>query len=77
MQWSDGTPLGGVKILDLCAIISGSFATTQLGDLGADILKLEKPLFDDEARTYGPPFLGGKVPISFRSTAISVVTPWT
>ncbi len=60
MHWSDGAPLQGVKILDLCRVVSGPFATMLLGDLGADVLKIEEPNNGDEARTYGPPFVGGE-----------------
>jgi formyl-CoA transferase len=60
MQWSDGLPLQGVRILDFCRVVSGPFATMQLGDLGADVLKIEEPGQGDEARTYGPPFVGGE-----------------
>lgn len=60
MRWSDGAPLQGVRVLDLCRVVSGPFATMLLGDLGADVLKLEEPGKGDEARTYGPPFIGGE-----------------
>ncbi|WP_238182532.1 CaiB/BaiF CoA transferase family protein, partial [Methylobacterium trifolii] len=60
MPWSDAAPLAGVRILDLCRVVSGPFATMQLGDLGADVVKVEEPGRGDEARTYGPPFLGGE-----------------
>jgi len=60
MSWSDAKPLDGVRILDLCRVVSGPFATMQLGDLGADVLKVEEPTTGDEARTYGPPFSGGE-----------------
>lgn len=60
MFWSDGAALAGVKVLDLCRVVSGPFATMMLGDLGADVLKIEEPLRGDEARTYGPPFMGGE-----------------
>ncbi len=60
MSWSDASPLAGVKILDLCRVVSGPFATMQLGDLGADIVKIEEPGKGDESRTYGPPFVGGE-----------------
>src|SRR6516165_5916505 len=60
MSWSDATPLAGVKILDLCRVVSGPFATMQLGDLGADVVKIEEPGRGDESRSYGPPFLGGE-----------------
>jgi len=59
MSWSDGRALEGVRILDLCRVVSGPYATMQLGDLGADIVKIEEPGMGDESRTYGPPFLGG------------------
>jgi crotonobetainyl-CoA:carnitine CoA-transferase CaiB-like acyl-CoA transferase len=60
MPWSDAAPLSGIKILDLCRVVSGPFATMQLGDLGADVVKIEEPRRGDEARSYGPPFLGGE-----------------
>jgi hypothetical protein len=60
MSWSDASPLAGVKILDLCRVVSGPFATMQLGDLGADVVKIEQPARGDESRSYGPPFLGGE-----------------
>ena len=43
MRWSDGEPLRNVKVLDLCRVVSGPFATMLIGDLGADILKVEEP----------------------------------
>ena len=54
MSWSDTTPLAGVKILDLCRVVSGPFATMQLGDLRADVVKIEEPGRGDESRSYGP-----------------------
>ena len=60
MPWPDAPPLDGVRVLDLCRVVSGPFATMQLGDLGADVLKVEEPGRGDESRTYGPPFPGGE-----------------
>ncbi len=60
MQWSDARPLEGIRILDLCRVVSGPFATMQLGDLGADIAKVESPGQGDESRSYGPPFVEGE-----------------
>ena len=63
MSWSDAgahAPLAGVRVLDLTRVVSGPFATMQLGDLGADIAKVEEPAKGDESRTYGPPFEGGE-----------------
>ncbi|WP_375465334.1 CaiB/BaiF CoA transferase family protein [uncultured Methylobacterium sp.] len=60
MSWSDAAPLDGIRVLDLCRVVSGPFATMQLGDLGADVVKIEEPGKGDEARTYGPPFIEGE-----------------
>lgn len=53
-------PLSGIKVLDLTRIVSGPFATMLLGDLGAEIIKIEEPVSGDESRTYGPPFINGE-----------------
>ncbi|GAC1395514.1 MAG: CaiB/BaiF CoA-transferase family protein [Mycobacterium sp.] len=44
-------------MLDLSRILAGPFAAQMLGDLGADVIKVERPGMGDDARTYGPPFL--------------------
>jgi crotonobetainyl-CoA:carnitine CoA-transferase CaiB-like acyl-CoA transferase len=81
MSWSDAAPLAGIKVLDLCRVVSGPFATMQLGDLGADVVKIEEPQHGDEGRTYGPPFLGGEsayflsVNRNKRSCAIDLKSP--
>ncbi|XP_069317719.1 succinate--hydroxymethylglutarate CoA-transferase isoform X4 [Eulemur rufifrons] len=51
-------PLEGVKILDLTRILAGPFATMNLGDLGAEVIKVERPGTGDDTRTWGPPFVG-------------------
>jgi crotonobetainyl-CoA:carnitine CoA-transferase CaiB-like acyl-CoA transferase len=50
--WSG--PLQGIKVLDFTRILAGPFATQILGDLGAEILKVEPPGHGDETRTYAP-----------------------
>jgi hypothetical protein len=60
MSWREAALLGEVRVLDLCRVVSGPFATMQLGDLGADVVKVEQPGQGDESRSYGPPFLGGE-----------------
>jgi crotonobetainyl-CoA:carnitine CoA-transferase CaiB-like acyl-CoA transferase len=60
MRSSEDEPLSGIKVLDLCRVVSGPFATMQLGDLGADVVKVEDPHRGDESRRYGPPFLNGE-----------------
>ncbi|XP_044626752.1 succinate--hydroxymethylglutarate CoA-transferase isoform X9 [Equus asinus] len=51
-------PLEGVKILDLTRVLAGPFATMNLGDLGAEVIKVERPGAGDDTRAWGPPFLG-------------------
>lgn len=49
-------PLDGIKVLDLSRILAGPFCTMLLGDLGAEIFKIEHPSRGDDTRTWGPPF---------------------
>ncbi|XP_068244184.1 succinate--hydroxymethylglutarate CoA-transferase [Palaemon carinicauda] len=56
---NDG-PLSGIRILDLTRILAGPFATMILGDLGAEVIKVEHPSKGDETRQWGPPFVGSE-----------------
>jgi len=49
-------PLSGIKILDLSRVLAGPLATMILGDLGADVIKVERPGQGDDTRGWGPPF---------------------
>jgi crotonobetainyl-CoA:carnitine CoA-transferase CaiB-like acyl-CoA transferase len=49
-------PLAGVKVLDLTRILAGPMCTQTLGDLGADVWKVERPGAGDDTRAWGPPF---------------------
>ena len=51
-------PLTGVRVLDLSRILAGPHAAQTLGDLGAEVLKLEAP-WGDDTRSWGPPFQAG------------------
>jgi len=48
--------LQGVKVLDLSRVLAGPWCTQMLGDLGADIIKVERPVQGDDTRRWGPPF---------------------
>ena len=51
-------PLEGLQILDLSRVLAGPYATQLLGDLGAEVWKVERPQVGDETRAWGPPFVG-------------------
>lgn len=53
------SPLENVRVLDLTRIVAGPYCTMILGDLGAEIVKIECPGTGDEARKWGPPFFEG------------------
>ena len=53
-------PLAGKKVLDLSRVLAGPWATMILGDLGADVIKVERPGSGDDTRHWGPPFAGGE-----------------
>jgi crotonobetainyl-CoA:carnitine CoA-transferase CaiB-like acyl-CoA transferase len=53
-------PLDGVRVIDLSRVLAGPYCTMVLADLGAEVIKLERPQGGDETRSWGPPFAGGE-----------------
>jgi crotonobetainyl-CoA:carnitine CoA-transferase CaiB-like acyl-CoA transferase len=53
-------PITGLRVLDLTRALAGPFCSMMLGDMGADIIKVEQPGIGDNSRAWGPPFLGGE-----------------
>lgn len=51
-------PLDNIRILDITRAMAGPYCTMMLGDLGADVIKVERPDSGDESRGWGPPFVG-------------------
>jgi crotonobetainyl-CoA:carnitine CoA-transferase CaiB-like acyl-CoA transferase len=50
-------PLSHIRVLDLSRVLAGPWAGQNLADLGAEVIKVERPKFGDDSRTYGPPWV--------------------
>ena len=80
-QQEQEPPLAGVRVLDASRVLAGPYAAMMLGDLGADVIKLEHPDGGDQTRAWGPPFVQGEsayylsINRNKRSLALNIKTP--
>ena len=53
-------PLHGITVIDFTRVMSGPYCTMLLGDMGARVIKIERPGRGDDTRAWGPPFVNGE-----------------
>lgn len=76
-------PLAGLRVFDLTRVLAGPTATQMLGDLGAEVIKIEKPGSGDDTRGFAPPFMPGSRESAYftgvnrnkRSVTLDIATP--
>jgi len=68
------TSLHDIRVIDLSRVLAGPWATQLLGDLGAEIIKIEKPIVGDDTRHWGPPYIQTGVDKKGRTAAYNLCT---
>ncbi len=60
-------PLSGIRLLDLTRALAGPYCTMMLGDMGAEVIKIESLEGGDDSRSWAPPYLGPESALFFFS----------
>jgi crotonobetainyl-CoA:carnitine CoA-transferase CaiB-like acyl-CoA transferase len=69
-------PLAGIRVADFSRVLAGPYATMLLGDLGADVVKVERPPHGDDTRAWGPPFAADGTATYFQSVNRNKRSVW-
>ena len=69
-------PLAGIRIADFSRVLAGPYATMMLGDLGAEIIKVERPTDGDDTRSWGPPHAADGTSTYFQSVNRNKRSVW-
>src|SRR5205085_12312449 len=81
MTGENGGPMAGTRVIDLTRILAGPLCAMMLGDMGADVVKVEPPETGDDTRGWGPPFANGEsayflgINRNKRSITLNMATP--